>query len=289
MKLDSECRLCLQNSQLAKVECERGGDEKFDTFRRGVKSLCENAPENYCAPLLARDINLLHFKTFGEIIDYSKEKQTINAIFLNMEDRIYSVLTRSSDPLKEALKYSMAANYIDFARLHSISCDCGDAVVAAGRICTVDEIALQSLKDKLSRARTVCILHDNCGEIVLDKILIKVIKELYPSVSPISVVRGKPVINDVTEEDARQTGLYSVSEVISNGTDVPGTCMKEISAKAREAITNSDVVISKGLGNLETLMGSGISAFYAFTCKCKHISRQFGVKLWKSALIETKE
>lgn len=286
MKLDNECLSCLYNSQLKKVEKDQGNGEKFELFRRGVKSLCDNPPATYCAPLLARDINLLHFDIFGEIIDYSKEKSLFNLKLLSLEQQLYSLIISAPDPIGEALKYAMAANYIDFARLCDLNEDSVETVIAAARRAEADAAVLNSFKRRLKNAKTLCFLHDNCGEIVLDKILIRVILDLYPQIRVTSIVRGKPVINDVTLKDAEEVGLNKIANVIPNGSDVPATYLKEISQEALSAIEESDVVISKGLGNLETLYGEGYGIFYAFTCKCAHISKQFNIPLWASAFIE---
>ena len=60
---------------------------------------------------------------------------------------------------------------------------------------------------------------DNCGEIVLDKLVIKVLKSYYPDLDITVIVRGFPVVNDATMEDALETGLADVVTVIGNGSD----------------------------------------------------------------------
>ncbi len=287
MKFNDECRACLYNSQLKKVAKAKDGDG-YELFKQGVKQLCDNPPDDYCAPLLARDINLLHRDIFGEIIDYSAEKSLFNRRLLSLEPELYALITSAPDPLAEALKYAMAANYIDFARLSDLSGDSIETVIAAARRASVDCAVLSSFKRRLAGAWSLCVLHDNCGEIVLDKILIRVILACYPKISVTSVVRGKPVINDVTLTDAEEVGLGGFARVIPNGTDVPGTYLKEISKETLDAMRGADVLLSKGLGNLETLYGEGFNAFYAFTCKCAHIAEQFGVPLWSAAFIEEK-
>lgn len=288
MVLDEECKGCLFNSQLKKVEKSCADAAKLQKFKRGVKSLCENPPENYCSPLLMRDIDRLHRKIFGKGIDYSAEKRLFNGELLKLEAALYSEIKSSPEPLKEALKYAMAANYIDFARLADLDCGAVETVISAAKRAEPQPAAYSSLVKKLSEARTLLYLHDNCGEIVLDKIFIRIIKEIYPAISVVSVVRGGAIINDVTEEDAAEVGLNEYSKVLPNGSDAPGTYLKEISPEVLKLLKSADVVISKGLGNLETLYGEGYGIFYSFTCKCEHIAKKFSIPLWSAALVEEK-
>lgn len=289
MVLDEECKGCLYRSQLKKVE--KGQTDKFrlEEFRRGVKSLCQNPPENYCSPLLMRDIDRLHGKIFGKGIDYSAEKRLFNSELLKLEGDLYSEIKSSPDPLKEALKYAMAANYIDFARLADLDCGAVQTVISAAKRAEPQPAAYSALVKKLSSARTLVYLHDNCGEIVLDKIFIKIIRETYPAISVYSVVRGSAVINDVTVEDAEEVGLNEYSTILPNGSDAPGTYLQEISPEVLKLLKEADAVISKGLGNLETLYGEGYGIFYSFTCKCEHIAKKFSLPLWSAALIQEKD
>ena len=286
MKLDEECKACLYNSQLKKVEREQGATAEFEKFKDGVKKLCQNPPSDYCAPLLMRDIDGLHRTIFGGGIDYSREKSEFNLKLLSMENELYNRILSSADPVEEALKFAMASNYIDFARLCDLNEGSVGLVLSAAERAEVDCKTLESFKRKLSGAKTLCYLHDNCGEIVLDKILIRAIKKVYPQIEVTSVVRGFPVINDVTMTDAEQVGLAEYATVIDNGANVPGTFLKEVSPEVLWLLKQSDVIISKGLGNLETLYGEGYNIFYAFTCKCSHISERFNIPLWAAAFIE---
>lgn len=286
MLLYEECKSCLYNSQIKKVEREQTDAAKLENFRRGVKLLCKSPPADYCAPLLMRDIDALHKSIFGAGIDYSREKSLFNTLLLKTEEELYGRIISSPDPLCNALKHAMTANFIDFARLADLNEGAAEAVIAAASRAAVDGAALASLKDKLSRESRLCFLHDNCGEIVLDKILIRVIKALYPHVTVFSVVRGGAIINDATLADAEEVGLGAYARVFDNGTNIPGTCLKELSAKALSLLDGSGVIISKGLGNLETLYGNGYNVFYAFTCKCAHIAARFGAPLWSSVFTE---
>ncbi len=258
----------------------------MQSFKEAARALCDGAPGRSCAPLLMRGIDGVHRGIFGGIIDYSREKHTFNQALLSLEDEIFDRILRAPDPLKEGIKYAMAANYIDYARLADLNEDSIAQVIAAAERSSVDDGVYARFISKLSRAKTLVYLHDNCGEIVLDKLLIRTIKRIYPRVKVISVVRGGPIINDVTREDADEVGLGKYALVIDNGTAIPGTYLPEVNALTRAFIKNADVIISKGLGNLETLYGELNGAFYMFMCKCQHIAERFGKQLWQTAFVD---
>ncbi|MDE6598188.1 MAG: ARMT1-like domain-containing protein [Clostridia bacterium] len=285
MRLDAECKDCLFNSQLKKVEREQTDLKKLKTFKEGVRELCANPPPDYCAPLLMRDIDRLHKKIFGKGIDYSREKAAFNKKLLCLEDELFAEVTSAPDPVERALAFAMSANYIDFARLCDLDGESVELVLEAAKKANPDGATLEKFKRKLKEAKTLLYLHDNCGEIVLDKILIRVIKKLYPQIEVTSVVRGSPIINDVTRADAAAVGLEKYAKVIDNGTDVPGTYLKEVSPEIISLLKTSDVTVSKGLGNLETLFGEGYEIFYAFNCKCDHIAERFSYPLWSAAFV----
>lgn len=286
MLLDEECKGCLYNSQLKKVAKEQGEDEKFEKFKLGVKALCNNPPATYCAPLLMRDIDRLHRKIYGHSIDYSREKRLFNGKLLEMEHTLFAEITSSPNPVLAAMQYAMAANYIDFARISDLDESAITVVMQAASRANPSERAMQSLIGDIKAAKTLCYLHDNCGEIVLDKLLIRTIKRLYPQIKVTSVVRGSPIINDVTVTDAAEVGLYDYAEVIDNGADIPGTYLKEINPQTKTHLKSDDIVIAKGLGNLETLYGEGYSVYYSFCCKCNHIAERFGAEYGSAVLVK---
>ncbi len=271
---------------MKKVEAEQRDKNKLAGFKSEVKTLCKNAPQNYCAPLLMRDINGLHFKIFGKDLDYSREKALFNGKLLSLEEQIFNKVKADKNPVERALKFAMAANYIDFARLSDLDENAVSYVLCAAEKAKPQKTAFEKLKNLLKSAKTLCYLHDNCGEIVLDKIFIRTIKALYPDIKVYSVVRGLPIINDVTREDAAFVRLESYAEIVDNGTGIPGTYLKEVSPRVKQLLSSCDIIISKGLGNLETLYGEGYRVFYCFMCKCEHIAKRFNSPLWSAVFTE---
>lgn len=70
-----------------------------------------------------------------------------------------------------------------------------------------------------SLSKKIVYLTDNCGEIVLDKLLIKQILKLNAKIHIDVILRGKPVLNDYTIENASQVSLDKLVFVMSNGID----------------------------------------------------------------------
>ena len=120
-------------------------------------------------------------------------------------------------------------------------------------------------------------LHDNCGEVVLDKLLIETIRARFPEKRVVSIVRGAPVVNDATLGDAREIGLGEVAEVLENGLrDVTGTELALLPEAVRRRIEGAGVILAKGQGNFETLIGCGLNVYYLLLSKCPSYTRWFG-------------
>ena len=288
MRLNEECKSCLLHSQLKKAKSLGGSAAGLELFEKKIREIIENAPDEYCSPILMRDFDKCHREIFGFGIDYSKEKKLFNSLLSGMEEELYKKVILSPDPIKSGLKFAMAANYIDFARLTVLDGKSVEYVLSVAENAEVDEKTLNSFKDGLKNSDALLYLLDNCGEIVLDKILIRAILKLYPKIKVTAVVRGAPIINDATEEDARDIGLDKICRIIGNGSSVAGTYLKEVSEEVLTLLSESGVILSKGLGNLETLYGEGYGIFYAFNCKCNHSAEQFALKLWTPAFIKEK-
>jgi len=66
-------------------------------------------------------------------------------------------------------------------------------------------------------------------------------------------VRGGPIINDATREDAEYAGITGLVRVVDPGDAMPGVDLYTASAGFVSAFRGADMVIAKGQGNLETL------------------------------------
>ena len=127
---------------------------------------------------------------------------------------------------------------------------------------------------------------DNCGEIVLDKLLLEQLKKSFPRLTLRALVRGGEVLNDATVEDAEYSGLSRLAEILSNGEAVAGTIYDMLPPEAKAALDESDVILAKGQGNYESMSGFGRHAFYTFLCKCDLFTNRFRVPRLTGMFIE---
>ena len=287
MELGEECRSCLVNSQTKKVN-NYDDVKKRDEFIKVIKELAKNFPKDSASPLLMREINNVHKRIFNCSLNYHDEKVKFNNLCLSYEKQIEEIILASEDPLKKAIQFARVGNLIDFAKLTSIDIDLLDYFIQASNKQEVDQYELSNLRNDLINSKTLVYLLDNCGEIVFDKLLIRQIKRINPSLTINAIVRKYEIINDVTKFDASMVGLDKECLVSDNGTDIPGTYLKEVSKECYYLIHNADLIISKGLGNFETLNGCGLNIYYMFLCKCDYFANKFKLKKWESVLINEK-
>lgn len=128
------------------------------------------------------------------------------------------------------------------------------------------------------KARTVLYLTDNAGEIVFDTLLVEQLKNMGLTVTV--AVKGMPVINDATLEDAEASGICKVADkVITTGTDSVGLAVKDVSAEFLSVYDSVDIVFAKGMGYAETLTECKLKKphFLLFRAKCTPVADFFGV------------
>jgi len=146
-----------------------------------------------------------------------------------------------------------------------------------------DKSQLNEFRDYVQQAQKILYITDNAGEIVFDKLLI----EQLPLEKVTVAVRGKPIINDATIEDAKFVGLTEMVEVIDNGSDAPGTILKTCSENFKEQFNSADLIIAKGQGNYETLSESDKNIFFILKVKCPVIARNIGCQIGEMILKKT--
>lgn len=266
---------CALNKQEQKIRHYPDMEKKTEYMKK-VMALIANTEEKDCAPSLSVDIQKL-YSSFWDcpMEDFTEIKREYNQLMLNMEDSLENKIWKSEDPLKKSLLYARIGNYIDFAALSNVDQATVLTLLEEKSTESLDEEEYRNFLRDLSSAKKLVYLTDNCGEVVLDKLAVKILKEKYPDLDITVIVRGYPVVNDATMEDAEEIGLTDLVRVIGNGSNVGGTWIPGITSEARDLLYDADLIIAKGQGNFETLNDCGLNIYYLFLCKCDLFQRRF--------------
>lgn len=281
MKANVTCLSCILSKQdkLTRDICD---EEKKAGYFHEVLGVLYRYGQSESALQLAARMDELYTRYFGAREDYSEIKHTYNQLMLKQEEVFEARIRSAKDPIRACIRYVCAGNYIDFSAVEDVN----EAMLQT----LLDRVEKEEVPEKeyacfltdLEKAKELAYLTDNCGEIVLDKLFIKILKERYPDLHITVIVRGQDVLNDATMEDAAEVGLTEVTDCMGSGCKTAGTVLEEMSDEARERLLHADVVISKGQGNFESLFGSGVNPYYFFLCKCELFVRRFGLEQYAS-------
>lgn len=262
-------------------------DRKLEYMKR---VLCTLVDDNGTAPEYQHALDTLHREFWGDLMDiYEAPKKEHTRLMLLEEQKFENMVLEDKNPLYRAIQIAGAGNYIDMAVMEDVQIanllECIEGYLQKG----LDSTTYQKFYQDLQNAKELVYLTDNCGEVVLDKVLIRQIKRECPNLNMCAIVKEQPVFNDVTMEDAKLAGLDSCITVMDNGNGVAGTCMERLSKEARSKVENADIVIAKGQANFETLSGCGLNVYYLFLCKCDIFVKTMGANKMDCIFVNERE
>ncbi len=287
VRLSAYCMHCLVKGQLDKMPLEATEATKAEYMKKVLNTVGNCEPWE-TAPVVHSKLIEIQKEIFNNNLSYEDEKKTFNDLMLREENKIKNRIELASDSVNMAIRYARVGNYIDFAALNDVSETQLLELLSQAETSGLDEVEYANFVKDMKEAKSLVILADNSGEIVLDKIMIEEIKKTYHSINVTLIVRGYPVINDVTKDDAIYVGMDKVAEIVGNGTSIAGTALELINDKAKNRIMNADVILSKGQGNFETLNMCGLNIYYVFLCKCQWFVNQFGIKKLEGVFVNDK-
>lgn len=140
---------------------------------------------------------------------------------------------------------------------------------------------LDRLYQQVLAKPSILYIHDNVGEIALDRVLIQEIRRHGCHVT--SALRGGPITSDATMEDGRTVGLdKAVDRLIQAGPDTLGISWEEASSDLRQAMQSARLIIAKGQANYYVFSEHKgevtADVFCLFTIKCQPVADVVGVQ-----------
>ena len=269
MRIPEICAKCLYDRQ-----AERSDNAQYLSE---IKELIDNRSEDDTTAYMVYLFKHVHEKYYGAGLDYTDIKKQFNDLLLGMEERLRNETEGAPDPLERSIAMARIGNYIDFGAMNHVDQAEFLELFHDIEFSDNDKKTYESFLRECAQGERFLLICDNCGEIVLDRLMLEQVKARFPHLTIKALVRGGDVLNDATVEDAEYTGMDKVAQIVSNGEAIAGTVYKMLPDDAKRAIDEADVILSKGQANYESLSGQGIHAFYAFLCKCDYFSYKFHV------------
>ena len=280
MRISESCAKCLFDRQQNKTDNEE--------YLSEIRELLDNRGEDDTSPYMVYLFNKVHTRYFGKGADYKEIKKRYNDLVLDMEETLRKDIEDSQDPLAKALVIARIGNYIDFGAMNHVDKEEFLKLFSDTGFREDDIPVYEAFLKECSKGKSFLLVCDNCGEIVLDKLMIEQLRKRFPDLSVKALVRGGEVLNDATTEDAEYTGLSKVATIISNGEAIAGTIYEMMPNEAKDAMDEADVILAKGQGNYESMSGRGRHVFYQFLCKCDLFTSRFNVERLTGIFIEEK-
>ncbi len=286
MRLHDKCLPCVVN-QVIKVANITGVNTKEELLREVFTYLSKMNFDETTPEIIGEIFDMIKRHT-NNPDPYKETRNYYNTMFMELLPEFERKIEQAENSFMLAIRYAIVGNIIDFNPIHNTLLediyDCFEKMEQL-ELAIDDSHAL--MKD-ISNAGTLLYLGDNCGEICMDKILLKKIKELNPNVKLQFGVRGKPVVNDSISEDAYSVGIDEYAEVVDNGDGSLGTVLNRTSPAFQEVYTKADVIIAKGQANYECLSEENKNIYFLLMTKCDVIAKDIGVEEKKMICMKNK-
>ncbi|HDR16255.1 MAG TPA: DUF89 family protein [Desulfobacteraceae bacterium] len=266
-----ECIPCFFRQALFAAREATNDESKIKEVLDRVAELVPGIPLNSSPPETARLIYRVVREVTGRADPFEVYKERSIEKAKSFYPELKSLVERSEDPLRTAVMVAIAGNIIDpgadpnFDLMREM-----DSFLSQDL--SIDDY--ESFRHRLESAHSLLYLGDNAGETVFDKILIETVGK-----DVIYAVRGAPIINDATIEDAEKSGLGEIARIVSSGCDAPGTILKRCSREFLDIFETADVIVSKGQGNYESLAGVEAQVFFLLKVKCPVIARRWMIRI----------
>ena len=280
MKVHKKCLPCIVNQTVKFIEAASPRSES-EIFKKVFEYLSRTDFENAITPEVVGEIFAIVTRESSNPDPYKLTREFYNKMLSEQSAELEEAVDRAPDPFSEAVKYAIIGNVIDFSPGYELTAEAVKGYFSKfGReSLEIDHTAL--LKKDILTAKTILYIGDNCGEIVLDKILLKKIREINPAAQIYFVTKGAPTLNDSVKEDALALGIQEYASVIDHGDNCPGTVLHRTSEEFRRLFERTDVVISKGQANYEGLNEAQGNIYFLLIAKCAAIAQDIGTSEMK--------
>jgi uncharacterized protein with ATP-grasp and redox domains len=269
MKTYLDCYPCFLRQALEAARQSGANERKQRVVLNRVLDVLRAVGPSSTPPEIGDLIHRIVREESGDADPYQEAKGAATRQALALYPRLKGLVTEADDALERAVRLAVAGNIIDLAPAGEYNLWGTVERVLDQSFAIEDSMAF---REALGRAKAILYLGDNAGETVFDRVLIETLD------LPVTyAVKGGPILNDATIDDAMAAGLDEIAEVVSTGSNSPGTILRHCSDDFRRRYDEAQMIIAKGQANYETLSNEGERIFFLLQTKCPVIAQDVGV------------
>ncbi len=269
MRTYLDCYPCFLRQALDAARYAGADEEQQRSILHHVLETLRSLDPASTPPEIGDAIHRLVRQETGHSDPYADAKEKATKQALALYPRLKALVEQASDSAETALRLAIAGNIIDLAPSNSY--DLWETVERVmDQPFAIEDI--RAFQRALASTDRILYLADNAGETVFDRVLIETL-----ATPVIYAAKGGPVLNDATTDDAIAAGLDEVAEVVTTGSDAPGTVLRLCAPDFRRLYDQAEMVVAKGQANYETLSGEGERVFFLLQAKCPVIAQDVGV------------
>ncbi|MFA5451947.1 MAG: ARMT1-like domain-containing protein [Candidatus Methanomethylophilaceae archaeon] len=278
MEIRPDCVPCLMKRVLFQARLLDNGCE-YDAIEAAMKTYSDLFGPGRNSAAVATEVHRSAYKAMGSRDPYLALKIEADKVAGEYMDVVTDYIDGSEDRFAAAVRVAVIGNIMDFGS--GIAIDHPDQFrgqfdkLLAQGIGSDDTVRF---KQAVLDADTVLYIFDNCGESQLDKFLIKEIRNMGKRV--VGVVRGEPILNDVTMTDAKRIGLDKVVDrLVTTNQFAIGFDLRKVGEDLKEEMSKTGLIVAKGMANYEALSDqiTGMSVVYILRTKCIPVAESLGV------------
>ncbi|MDV0444698.1 hypothetical protein MmiAt1_02330 [Methanimicrococcus sp. At1] len=324
MKINPRCTYCL----LSRVhyQCNLATDDADlinEVMKECISALNDAYDPSETSTHVGTAVHRRCFEVLGNHDPYKETKEINNQTALELLPEIQKMIygenekgetytaENSPRPIEEVFEKAVLAavigNYFDFGIM---GIDASDDGFRQKFVSYFEKgLDINDTKEMMNLLQNVVYITDNCGEIVYDREVLKVIKRIqqvqYENKSEIQegsknektagsnaappeltlIVRGAPILTDATMKDAEEFEMSATADkILTTGSNAIGVILKETPPETIRAMENATLIISKGMANYESLSDEKSMRPIAFLLrtKCEAVADSLGVALGES-------
>lgn len=277
MTIQPECIGCIAAQSRRVCDAIQADEGLRTAITAYVDEALREADFSQSPPVVAAPLYEKMARISGKEDLYDLQKAQATAQAKEYLPHMREMIDKSGDPLNALLKTAVVGNVIDLAA--EVSFDLHDAIKTVFETPFAHDDT-KRLRTSLEKGKTLLYIGDNTGEHVFDTLAIETLSKLYPDLRITYLVRGNPIINDVTMKEALEAGMESVCTLLDSGVPTPGFVYELATPGARERFDAADVIIAKGMGNYECmtpLRREGIC--FLLKVKCSVVAASLGQQI----------